>query len=243
MAVKKKEKAAAAGAPEWMVTYGDMVTLLLTFFVLLLSMSEVKKKDRVIEIMQASKETIGHIGGVDALPTEPDAPPVNEILKEILVIPIKPERVSETDDEGVKGAQSHVTAIRPGEYFAVGAPVYFEELSDEIPADQIEGLKDFAGKRRGFTTQFEIRGHCGPRPVDGTAFKDHLHLSFSRAYNVANALVDMGFDPRRLIVIAAGSNEPVNPAAYSNKDRQVNDVVEIMEINRTVDEFEASPPQ
>ena len=31
-------------APFWMVTYGDMVTLLLTFFVLIVSMSEVEIK-------------------------------------------------------------------------------------------------------------------------------------------------------------------------------------------------------
>jgi len=35
----KKPKKSAKGAPAWMVTYGDLVTLLLTFFVLLLSMA------------------------------------------------------------------------------------------------------------------------------------------------------------------------------------------------------------
>ncbi|MGD9849505.1 MAG: flagellar motor protein MotB, partial [Desulfuromonas sp.] len=31
----RKQKKKSGGAPEWMVTYSDMVTLLLTFFVLL----------------------------------------------------------------------------------------------------------------------------------------------------------------------------------------------------------------
>lgn len=39
----KKEKR-KAGAPEWMNTYGDMVTLLLTFFVLLFAFSNVDKE-------------------------------------------------------------------------------------------------------------------------------------------------------------------------------------------------------
>src|SRR4051812_31722328 len=34
-----------AGAPEWVVTYGDMMSLLLTFFIMLVSTSELKKDD------------------------------------------------------------------------------------------------------------------------------------------------------------------------------------------------------
>lgn len=237
MAVKKKEKAGGGGAPEWMVTYGDLVTLLLTFFVLLLSMSEVKKEDRVIEFMQAIKETFGYIGGVEQLPTDPDAPPVNEILKEVLIIPVKPEQVSESDDPGVDGEQSRVTSLRRSDFYSVGAPIYFEELSAEIPPDQLELLRQFAEKHRGFTTQIEIVGHCGPRPVDGTAFEDHFDLSGQRARQVAKALEELGFDPRRFRITAVGMNEPVNAKAYNTKDRQVNDVVEIVQRDATVDDF------
>ena len=56
MAVKKKKAEAPAGAPDWMVTYGDMVTLLLTFFVLLLAMSEIKQDQKMMDFMQAVKE-------------------------------------------------------------------------------------------------------------------------------------------------------------------------------------------
>ena len=36
------ENDSSPGVPEWVVTYGDMMSLLLTFFIMLVSLSELK---------------------------------------------------------------------------------------------------------------------------------------------------------------------------------------------------------
>lgn len=54
----KKEKKAPEGAPLWIVTYSDMVTLLLTFFVLLLSMASMDK----VKFSKASDSLAGAFG-------------------------------------------------------------------------------------------------------------------------------------------------------------------------------------
>lgn len=41
MARKKRQKESSGGSPEWLTTYSDLVTLLLCFFVLLFSFSEI----------------------------------------------------------------------------------------------------------------------------------------------------------------------------------------------------------
>ena len=46
------------GVPEWVVTYGDMMSLLLTFFIMLVSMSELKMKD-VAPLLQAGVDNLG----------------------------------------------------------------------------------------------------------------------------------------------------------------------------------------
>ena len=40
---KKQRQEESSGAPEWMTTYSDMVTLLLTFFIMLFSMATIDK--------------------------------------------------------------------------------------------------------------------------------------------------------------------------------------------------------
>ena len=56
MARKKKEDEVQEGLPEWMATYGDMVTLLLTFFILLFSMAQLDKQ-KFEEVAQSLKSS------------------------------------------------------------------------------------------------------------------------------------------------------------------------------------------
>ena len=53
---RRTEENSGGGSPEWMTTYGDMVTLLLCFFVLLFSFSEVdaRKFQSMIASFQGS---------------------------------------------------------------------------------------------------------------------------------------------------------------------------------------------
>jgi len=43
--VKEQIEEPDEGAPRWMITFGDLMSLLLTFFVLLMSFSAVKEED------------------------------------------------------------------------------------------------------------------------------------------------------------------------------------------------------
>ena len=54
MAIKKKHKQ-EKGIPEWVVTFGDMMSLLLCFFILLQMFSEVKKDEEYQRVITAIK--------------------------------------------------------------------------------------------------------------------------------------------------------------------------------------------
>ena len=69
MAIKKKEDAPAPGSPAWMSTYGDMVTLLLTFFIMLYAMSDTntEKMKQIAVSMRSYTGSTGVLGGGEAL--------------------------------------------------------------------------------------------------------------------------------------------------------------------------------
>ncbi len=71
MAKKKKEAEAPAGAPAWMATYSDLVTLLMCFFVLLFAFSNIDAK-KFQEVMNSFQGGSGPMAGGTSI-TEDDA--------------------------------------------------------------------------------------------------------------------------------------------------------------------------
>lgn len=243
MAVAKKARKEPS-CPLWLATYGDMVTNMLVFFVLLLSMSEIKKEELFIEFMRTVREAFGYIGGLEQIPLETVMDVRNVPLAETLIIPIHPEDLSPSPDEGVVGKHNKVVKVRPPDRYDQGGKFNFSELSAELTDDVRNAVSAYAENLRGLRTQIEVRGHCNPRPVDGSAFRDHYDLSYRRAHVVADELIRCGVDPARIVVVAASTHEPVTRRNYTSVERQANDLVEVVQINRRVDEFEynASEP-
>src|SRR5690606_15939736 len=54
------EEEPEAGIPEWVVTFGDMMSLLLTFFIMLVSMSEMKEEEKYQAMVESFREQFGH---------------------------------------------------------------------------------------------------------------------------------------------------------------------------------------
>ncbi|MFP6677633.1 MAG: flagellar motor protein MotB [Pirellulaceae bacterium] len=48
----------ALSIPEWVVTFGDMMSLLLTFFIMLVSLSELKEEDQYQALVQSMQKEI-----------------------------------------------------------------------------------------------------------------------------------------------------------------------------------------
>lgn len=225
-----------AGAPPWVVTFGDMMSLLLTFFVLLLSFSEI---DRVAfaQIMGSLKEAFG-VQTIEIM-TNPHSD------KEVKPVP-------ESGNASGSDLLDRLNSIFPGAFAGgsvvvnegSGEPARFtvnvqgEMLFDSgestlrpefLPTlDRVCGLMkdDFPEMR------LQVFGHTDNRPISTLRFRNNWELSASRAVSVITRLIHQcGIDPHRLVAIGYADSRPV-AANDTPENREKNRRVEFLFIER-----------
>ena len=226
---KRKEIPELKG--NWLTTYGDMVTLLLTFFVFLYSFSsiDVQKFQRMIYSFQSA---IGVLpGGIMGIPGEeisaggqPVAPSQSmasnamraQKVHEMIMKVLEAEELTEgvvvrLEERGI------VISIMDGILFPTGSIDLYPSAKRLIyKIGQI--IKELP-------SQISVEGHTDNVPLRGGPYRDNLGLSAMRAASVGSYLSEVGVDPKRIRTVGYGSSRPLVP----------NDTDEHRRINRRVD--------
>lgn len=200
-----------AGVPEWVVTYGDMMSLLLTFFIMLVSMSKMKEEGTMRAMLDAISESFGASNGPFGVPG---------LSKQKTSIFKNPASKGDKDEGGVEensrksggigGPNPQVRTISKGTVVTMGGPVRFHAGSAELLDRLKEDLNQIASHLRDKANVLEIKGHTSPEPLPkDSPYRDHLDLSYARARNVARYLSEhLGISERRIILSAVGDTEP-----------------------------------
>lgn len=240
----RRPKKDSGGIPEWVVTFGDMMTLLLCFFVLLAAFSELKKEHEYQKVITAVKEAFGYSGGVGVLPI--DDPPLRsmiESLQELAKRQMSKKVVSQNSTPGIQGMESTVTRVHEGLKFTIGGSQMFEPGSATLNDSAKPELERIARLLIGKRFKIEIRGHAASKALPaGSPYRDLTDLSYYRAKAVHDFLVETGgLDPLVLRISAAGDTEPVVPRAYTAETQAVNRRVEIIQTEAEVEETNPDP--
>lgn len=206
------------GAPEWVVTYGDMMSLLLTFFIMLVSMSELKGEGKLRAMMDAIREAFGASDGLYGAPGE--SYQTRGSLPELSSRGRSSEggtKRSGRKSDGLAGPHQPVRRLSHGTIVTLGGPALFERFDASLPEGLREDLDVIVRTVKDEPNRIIVRGHASREPLPpGLPFRDQLDLSFARARNVAEYLVTRGIDRDRLAVCAAGDTEP----RTSTRDRE-----------------------
>jgi chemotaxis protein MotB len=221
-----------------------MMSLLLTFFIMLVAMSELKTDDKYRQVVQSVKEAFGYVGGIGAVPSY-DPPEVSPIIRQMAQADqnFKTFR-GESSDPAPEGRRPAVTVVREGADFRLGGKAAFEEGKAELIDDVKPALREVADKIRGYNNKIEVRGHTSkvPLPAD-CACEDHMALSVARAMAVRKFLIAEGqIEPSRVRVCGAGATEPLVARAYEEAAQEQNSRVEIAVMESLVQDLVGESP-
>jgi chemotaxis protein MotB len=221
------EDDAGPGVPEWVVTYGDMMSLLLTFFIMLVSLAELKQdKGQVRAMLDAINQRFGPTAGLSGV--------LGKSLQKHGAMPkrgsvgMRKQRGMKRfgrDAKGTGGKNRAVQNIDHGTEITMGGPALFEPFEANLTPGLKQNLEIIANTLSSKPNRIVVRGHTSLEPLPPDCeYSDHWDLSFHRARISAEYLIAQGIDRRRILVSAAGDTEPKkqkNQTFDQNQNRRV----------------------
>jgi chemotaxis protein MotB len=225
------------GIPEWVVTFGDMMSLLLTFFIMLVSLSEIKDEERYQSMVESMTRRFGYDSAMLSLAPGKSKPRNAAIAKVATDGRARRLNLMQGGDKAQApvGDFSRVRMARQGPRTNIGTVIYFEEgsaeLSDKCKQDLQQTVPSFGGKPQ----KIELRGHTSRRPIpEDTGFHNHWQLAYQRCWNTFRFLTEeQGIDPRRFRISVAGPHEPTHITS-DPISQQENPRVEVYLLDETV---------
>ncbi|SFM47192.1 OmpA/MotB family protein [Thermodesulforhabdus norvegica] len=200
MARKEKEENSGGGGGSWLTTYTDLCTLLLTFFVLLLSMSVIdpeRKKEALNSLVGAfgflsgGRSPLGQKTGMDVreatAPLRENSPISYDMLKELTI-----RNNLDPDAEVIKEENRIVVRISDRILFEPGSLRLTPQGEKFLALLGIYLKKTFE--------EIEIRGHVDmyEMPENPEWPQQAWKLSALRALEVYKFFLDMGISPERM---------------------------------------------
>lgn len=241
-----KKKAAAAepageSAPMWIVSFADLVTLMMSFFVVLYALKQGGSKQQM-DTMAAVKVAFNP----NYVPPE-DSPQEWQLAirrAQGIVGPayVNSGGVATQPTQGAQGPDDKVTTILPGRQIVTGGKINFDVNKTDLDAESLAAVHQIAQKLQGMNNILFIKGHVSAdelplRPDD----PEGLTLSYQRATKVMNELVKLGIDRRVLRPIACGAYEPRKLGAYDAASQRENRRVEVFATENTASDFTPVP--
>ena len=203
------------GAPAWMISFGDMMTLILTFFILLVSMSKEQQEGLIASGVGSFLVALRSFGLPGVLDASEEAAVFENVRMRFNLPPEDdPDRQAEHQDaanlELLRATAAK--ALKPHDAFHQPGIAHFEQGSSELGAASREYLDALAESLRPSPGEvLLIEGHAGQgeRPAAGLRF-----LAFARAKAVTDYLIEEhGFPNVRVEPRAwATEIEPPGPA-------------------------------
>lgn len=244
---RQKQPEESGGGAGWVTTFSDLMSLLLTFFILLFSMSTVSEEKFTAASISVKNAFIGEGagGGIldgglmdddsdtgDGASEEDAGPSIDQaILRDEIpqaILEMYAEALALIDSEGITDLVT-VSIDQNGIYLDIQESILFQSGQAELKDGGKEALDSLIDLLTINEHDIVIEGYTDNVPIRSQEFPSNWELSTSRALSVVYYLIDeKEISPSRLSARGYGEYSPVVPNDTPEnraKNRRVNIVL------------------
>ena len=201
-------------SPAWMTTYGDMMTLLMIFFILIMSFSTMEV-DKFKMAMGSLKSAMGTLGVQKKLRPDqswfsPQQSNVDQMKNKSILQHL--DKLKELVKK--KGMEEHVEiSMNEGEVFIqIKDHLIFNLGKADLKQDFLKILSLIAKTLVKEATEIKVEGHTDDLPIRTDKYPSNWELSFDRALSVLKYFVrEEGIPPNKLAAAGFGEYYPIAP--------------------------------
>jgi len=226
-----RARQADEGAPAWAMTYGDLMSLLLVFFILIASYStlDVVKYRSLVGSVQTALGTRDRTlddANLDSAPTQGIASAAEE----------RERRWVEKEVEAIVqeiGGPLSMKATDQGLRLRIDGQLLFDPGKADLREEALEVIARLVPALERYPYELQIEGHTDNVPIATVAFPSNWELSAARAARVVRYLREnSALQGKQLAALGYADTRPLRP----------NDSEENRSVNRRVELLLATPP-
>jgi chemotaxis protein MotB len=221
----------------WLLTYSDLITLLLIFFIVLYSMSSVDAK-RFEQMSKSLAIAFGSAGRSGVLDGGRSIVPGDNVFKERREMQNTEERIRRMiAQKGLEGKVSSDLTER-GLVISVKDTVLFPVGGADLTERAAEVIAGVANIVSSLPNAIRVEGHTDTVPIHTGKYPSNWELSTARAISVLRFLIQNGnIAPERLSAAGYGEYKPA-VANTSERNRALNRRVDIVLLSSAYSKFE-----
>jgi len=171
-----------AAVPDWAITFADIMSLLLAFFVLIVSMSRTD-----VERYRAMSASLRSAFGGSAVDSVRDLPPPPETPEAAEARRIE-RQLADWADDGVLPAGASVVTVRDGQRLRFAEQFMFESGRADLLGAAEATLDHLAPVFARYPGRIWVEGHTDDLPIHNEVYPSNWELSAARAAAVVRSL-------------------------------------------------------
>ncbi|MFP4457982.1 MAG: flagellar motor protein MotB [Candidatus Zixiibacteriota bacterium] len=214
---RRKKQEESGGGDSWLMTYGDMMTLLLTFFVLLLSFSTIEdvKFDKAMGSLQGAlgiTSTLASMAPTDqAVQFEPKNAESSSYLEiEFEEVAEQIEELEENLNELGINDKIKLTPSDEGLLIQIDTELLFDP-GKAIIHNSFKPILDKIGKLANVSNNLIIiEGHTDNNPIHTSLYPSNWELSGARSAKIIRYFIEENeVDPKRFVMKGYAEYRPI----------------------------------